>query len=95
MPKALKIDEPTLCGTTTEYHGNGCQSQCKPPATTPSKPTPTPTPSGGGGGGVGSLISLSLFNELLNHHNDNGCPNPGFYTNDAFITVAPSFGENY
>ncbi|XP_030955253.1 endochitinase-like isoform X2 [Quercus lobata] len=87
-PNGLCCSQHGWCGTTTEYCGNGCQSQCKPAATTPSKPTPTPS---GGGGDVGSLISLSLFNELLKHR-DNGCPSHGFYTYDAFITAAQSFG---
>ena len=89
-PNGLCCSQHGWCGTTNDHCGNGCQSQCK-PATTPSKPTPTPTPSGGGGD-VGSLISLSLFNELLKHRNDNRCPSHGFYTYDAFITAARSFG---
>ncbi|XP_065623223.1 endochitinase-like, partial [Quercus suber] len=74
------------CGSTTEYCGNGCQSQCK-PKTTPSKPTPTPR----GGGGIGSLISLSIINQLLKHRKDESCPSHGFYTYNAFITAARSF----
>ncbi|KAM4125993.1 hypothetical protein ACB094_01G354700 [Castanea mollissima] len=88
-PNGLCCSQHGWCGTITEYCGNGCQSQCKPAATTPSKPTPTPS---GGGGDVGSLISLSLFNELLKHRDDNRCPSHGFYTYDAFVTAARSFG---
>nr|XP_023885416.1 endochitinase-like [Quercus suber]POE69614.1 endochitinase [Quercus suber] len=88
-PNGLCCSQHGWCGTTNDHCGNGCQSQCKPAATTPSKPTPTPS---GGGDDVGSLISLSLFNELLKHRNDNRCPSHGFYTYDAFITAARSFG---
>ena len=39
---------------------------------------------------VSSLISESLFNELLKHRNDQAC-SKGFYTYNAFITAAQSF----
>ncbi|KAI3426598.1 S-acyltransferase [Psidium guajava] len=45
-----------------------------------------------GGGDIGSLISQDLFNEMLKHRNDGNCPAKGFYTYDAFITAAKSFG---
>ncbi|KAK3410546.1 hypothetical protein EUGRSUZ_J02518 [Eucalyptus grandis] len=43
-------------------------------------------------GDIGSLISQDLFNEMLKHRNDGSCPGNGFYTYDAFITAAQSFG---
>ncbi|KAK9287401.1 hypothetical protein L1049_015820 [Liquidambar formosana] len=63
------------CGTTSDYCGDGCQSQC--------------TPSGGGD--IGNLITRSMFNDMLKHRNDGGCPGKGFYTYDAFINAAKSF----
>lgn len=90
-PNGLCCSQHGWCGTTTDYCGTGCQSQCR-PATTPSKPTPstpTQTPSSGD---VSSLISLSLFNQLLKYRNDGRCPSHGFYTYDAFLTAARSFG---
>ncbi|GKV21935.1 hypothetical protein SLEP1_g31857 [Rubroshorea leprosula] len=38
------------------------------------------------------LISRGLFNEMLKHRNDAACPTKGFYTYDAFIAAANSFG---
>ncbi|XP_059461835.1 endochitinase-like [Corylus avellana] len=96
-PNGLCCSQHGWCGTKPDYCGAGCQSQCR-PSTTPSKPTPppasgpskpTPTPAGGG---VGSLLGLSLFNQLLKHRNDGRCSSRGFYTYDAFITAAQSFG---
>ncbi|KAF3947902.1 hypothetical protein CMV_026033 [Castanea mollissima] len=77
------------CGNTAEYCGAGCQSQCSSPTTT----TSSPKPSGGGGGGgdVGSLISASLFDQMLKYRNDPRCKSNGFYTYNAFIAAARSF----
>ncbi|XVE87513.1 hypothetical protein DITRI_Ditri18aG0123900 [Diplodiscus trichospermus] len=69
------------CGSTSEYCGTGCQSQCG---------SSTPTP-GGGGSGVASIISRALFDQLLKYRNDPRCPSNGFYTYDAFISAANSF----
>ncbi|OMO83462.1 Glycoside hydrolase, family 19, catalytic [Corchorus olitorius] len=41
--------------------------------------------------GISSLISQDLFNEMLKHRNDTGCPAHGFYTYDAFIVAANSY----
>ncbi|XP_058098495.1 endochitinase-like [Magnolia sinica] len=71
-----------FCGTTPEYCATGCQSQC-----TGSTPPSTPT---GGGSGVGSLISQSLFDQILKHRSDSACRG-SFYTYNAFITAANSF----
>nr|CAB3471494.1 unnamed protein product [Digitaria exilis] len=65
------------CGTTSDYCTNGCQSQC--------------SGGGGSGGGVGSIISESLFNQMLLHRNDAGCPANGFYTYAAFLAAANAF----
>ncbi|GLT54417.1 hypothetical protein SLA2020_276170 [Shorea laevis] len=43
-------------------------------------------------GGVGSVISSSLFDQLLKHRNDGRCKSNGFYTYNAFIAAARSFG---
>jgi basic endochitinase B len=71
------------CGSTSEYCGTGCQSQCG-------------GSSGGGGGtgggtGVASIISSSVFDQMLKHRNDGACPGKGFYTYNAFIAAADSF----
>ncbi|KAI4327817.1 hypothetical protein L6164_020234 [Bauhinia variegata] len=41
--------------------------------------------------GVGSIISASQFNKMLNHRKDKDCESKGFYTYEAFITAARSF----
>ena len=41
---------------------------------------------------ISPLISQELFNEILKHRNDANCPGNGFYTYDAFIAAANSFG---
>ncbi|WOL05298.1 Glycoside hydrolase, family 19, catalytic [Canna indica] len=73
------------CGSTPEYCGEGCQSQCD------GGPTPTPPPPSPGGGGVDSIITSSLFEQMLLHRNDPTCEGHGFYTYDAFVAVANSF----
>ncbi|KAL6346130.1 hypothetical protein AAG906_025410 [Vitis piasezkii] len=64
------------CGSTPAYCSTGCQSQC----------------TSGGGGDISSLISNSLFEQMLKHRNDAACPGKGFYTYEAFISAAKSFG---
>ncbi|KAK1272711.1 Basic endochitinase [Acorus gramineus] len=81
-PGDLCCSQWGYCGTTDDYCGTGCQSQC-----------------GGGddgdddgdGGAVGSLISRSLFEEMLKHRNDVACLARGFYTYDDFVASANSF----
>jgi chitinase len=90
-----------FCGSTSDYCGDGCQSQCDgcsgpppptPPSPTPSPPPPpTPTPPSPAGGGVASIISASLFDQMLLHRNDAACPAKGFFTYDAFIAAADAF----
>ncbi|KAJ7978674.1 Chitinase [Quillaja saponaria] len=64
------------CGTTSEYCGTDCQSQCG---------------GGGGSGDLGSIISRASFDNMLKHRNDGACPAKGFYTYDAFISAAKAF----
>ncbi|RWW05645.1 hypothetical protein GW17_00031073 [Ensete ventricosum] len=44
-----------------------------------------------GGAGVASIISASLFEQMLKHRNDAACAGKGFYTYNAFIAAANSF----
>ena len=94
-PNGLCCSEFGWCGSTAEYCGGNCQSQCGgtggTPTPTPSNPTPTPTPSGGGG--VGSIISSSLFDQMLKYRNDGRCKSNGFYAYNAFLAAASSFGD--
>ncbi|KAK4711660.1 hypothetical protein R3W88_006173 [Solanum pinnatisectum] len=41
---------------------------------------------------VGALISKDIIERMLLHRNDANCNGKGFYTYDAFITAAMSFG---
>nr|XP_023921741.1 endochitinase-like [Quercus suber] len=78
------------CGSTSQYCGSGCQSQCSSGGSLTTT-TPPPTSSGGGGGDVGSLISASHFDQMLKYRNDPRCKSNGFYTYNAFIAAARSF----
>lgn len=49
------------------------------------------TPSASPVGDIGSLITKSMFNDMLKHRNDGNCQAKGFYTYDAFISAAKSF----
>ncbi|KAM3298313.1 hypothetical protein ACQJBY_039995 [Aegilops geniculata] len=71
------------CGSTPEYCGDGCQSHCSGCGSTPVTPYPF--------GGVSSIVSRSLFNQILLHRNDPACQAKGFYTYDAFIAAATAF----
>ena len=42
-------------------------------------------------GGVASIISQSLFDQMLLHRNDAACPARGFYTYAAFVAAANAF----
>ncbi|CAD6335313.1 unnamed protein product [Miscanthus lutarioriparius] len=64
------------------------------PAPTPTptpRPRPTPNPPSGGRGGVASIISESLFNQMLLHRNDAACPANSFYTYADFLAAAKAF----
>ncbi|TQD85796.1 hypothetical protein C1H46_028712 [Malus baccata] len=80
-PNGLCCSQHGWCGTTSDYCAAGCQSQCG--------STPTPTPSGGGD--ISSLVSSSVFDQMLKYRNDGRCPSHGFYKYDAFIAAARSF----
>ncbi|MQJ21781.1 hypothetical protein EI020_24680, partial [Escherichia coli] len=41
--------------------------------------------------GVGSIVTKPLFDQMLKHRNDANCAT-GFYTYEAFIQAANSFG---
>ncbi|XP_028797557.1 endochitinase-like [Neltuma alba] len=75
-PGGLCCSQYGWCGSTNEYCGTGCQSQCG-----------TAPPSGG----LSDIISGDTFNQMLKHRNDAACPARGFYTYDAFIEAAKSF----
>ncbi|RRT66879.1 hypothetical protein B296_00027980 [Ensete ventricosum] len=42
-------------------------------------------------GTLASLISPSLFDQMLKHRDDAACPAKGFYTYDAFVAAAAAF----
>ncbi|XP_054777486.1 endochitinase [Prosopis cineraria] len=75
-PGGLCCSQFGWCGSTTEYCGPGCQSQCG------AAPPP---------GGLSGIISRDTFNQMLKHRDDGACPARGFYTYDAFIQAAKSF----
>ncbi|KAL5791300.1 hypothetical protein ACOSQ2_006188 [Xanthoceras sorbifolium] len=74
-PGGLCCSKFGWCGTTSEYCGDGCQSQCG--------------GGGSGVGDVGGIISRSQFDQMFKHRND--CTSKGFYSYDAFISAAKSF----
>ncbi|XP_038706426.1 endochitinase-like [Tripterygium wilfordii] len=81
-PNNLCCSQWGWCGTTIDYCGPGCQSQC----------------GGGGASvdevvvnDIGGVISKDRFENMLKHRNDNACQGKGFYTYDAFVTAAKSF----
>ncbi|MQL91119.1 hypothetical protein Taro_023719 [Colocasia esculenta] len=76
------------CGETAAYcdPAQGCQSQCRALSTLTASSNDTAD-----GTGVGSIIRKFLFDEMLKHRNDSGCPARNFYTYDAFIRAANAF----
>lgn len=86
-PNGLCCSRFGWCGSTTEHCGTDCQSQCRPAG---GSGTPSPTPSTGGGD-VSSIITSSLFDQMLKYRNDGRCKSNGFYTYNAFIAAAQSF----
>ncbi|KAL6660533.1 hypothetical protein ACP70R_001568 [Stipagrostis hirtigluma subsp. patula] len=81
-PNCLCCSRFGWCGSTAEFCGTGCQSQCNGCGGVPSGPT----------GGVASVVSRALFDRMLLHRNDAACKASGFYTYDAFVAAAASFG---
>ncbi|AQK80871.1 Chitinase2 [Zea mays] len=82
-PNCLCCSQFGWCGSTSDYCGSGCQSQCSGSCGS----TPNPPSSGG----VASIIPESLFNQMLLHRNDAACPANGFYTYAGFIAAANAF----
>ncbi|XP_047162381.1 endochitinase [Vigna umbellata] len=81
-PGGLCCSQFGWCGSTDDYCGQGCQSQCGGGQPAPADLT--------------ALISRATFDQMLKHRNDGACPAKGFYTYDAFIAAAsafPSFGN--
>jgi hypothetical protein len=73
------------CGSTDDYCGANCVSQC--PSSPPAPVPPTPPP---GGSGVGSIVTSALYDQIFPSRNS-------FYTYDSFIAAAgafPSFGTS-
>ncbi|WMV51674.1 hypothetical protein MTR67_045059 [Solanum verrucosum] len=72
------------CGNTNDHCGSGnCQSQC---------PGGGPGPGPVTGGDLGSVISNSMFDEMLKLRNENSCQGKNnVYSYNAFITAARSF----
>ncbi|XP_062234083.1 chitinase 1-like [Phragmites australis] len=88
-PNCLCCSKFGWCGSTSDYCGNGCQSQCS--GCGGGGGGGGGSGGGGSGGGVASIVSSSLFDQMLLHRNDGACPARGFYTYDAFIAAAGSF----
>nr|prf basic chitinase [Oryza sativa] len=84
-PNCLCCSQFGWCGSTSDYCGAGCQSQCS------RLRRRRPDASGGGGSGVASIVSRSLFDLMLLHRNDAACPASNFYTYDAFVAAASAF----
>lgn len=83
-PNGLCCSQYGWCGATEPYCGAGCQSQCRSSGSTP--------PSSGGSGDVATAINAALFDRMLKYRNDPRCPSNGFYSYNAFIAAARSFG---
>ncbi|KAM0916207.1 hypothetical protein ACQ4PT_010300 [Festuca glaucescens] len=100
-PNCLCCSEWGYCGSTDQYCGIGCQSQCDggcaPPAPAvpppPAIPPPPAVPSPPAGPGLESILSRELFEEMLLHRNNAACPARGFYTYDRLLVAAAEFPE--
>ncbi|XP_039843809.1 chitinase 1-like [Panicum virgatum] len=95
-PDCLCCSRDGFCGSTSAWCGDGCQSQCN--GCGGGGGDDCSAGGGGGGGddeqggdGVASIISRSLFEEMLKHRNDAQCLARCFYTYDAFIAAANAF----
>nr|CAA60590.1 chitinase [Oryza sativa Indica Group] len=86
-PNCLCCSQYGWCGSTSAYCGSGCQSQCSRQL----RRRRPDRPSGGGGSGVASIVSRSLFDQMLLHRNDAACPAKNLYTYDAFVAAANAF----
>ncbi|CAL5402190.1 unnamed protein product [Camellia sinensis] len=96
-PGGLCCSKYGWCGTTYDYCGPGCQSQCPitppppPPPPPPTTTTTSPPPSPPGGENITNLITSSMFDLMFPNGNYSSCNSEDFYTYDAFITTAKSF----
>ncbi|KAI9107764.1 hypothetical protein K1719_021100 [Acacia pycnantha] len=90
-PGGLCCSKHGWCGSTYDYCGPGCQSQCPPPSPPPPPPAPPGPPPPEPSGGLADIISRDTFEQMLMHRDDARCPATGFYTYDAFIQAAKSF----
>lgn len=70
------------CGNTPDHclPSNNCQYQCT-GGTNPST----------GGSDVGSIITSSVFDQMLKYRNDPRCKTNGFYAYNAFINAAKTY----
>ncbi|XP_062230344.1 LOW QUALITY PROTEIN: chitinase 7-like [Phragmites australis] len=98
-PDGLCCSQYGYCGTTDDYCGAGCQSQCGGAVgggVAPVKAEQCGRQAGGAcAGGVASMVTRDLFDRMLPHRDDAACPARGFYNYDAFIAAArafPAFG---
>ncbi|GJR46444.1 chitin-binding, type 1 protein [Tanacetum coccineum] len=75
-----------FCGNTPAHcsPANKCQSQCSGSGT-------TPTPGPGTGGDVASIVTSSIFDQMLKYRNDPRCHANGFYSYSAFINAASNY----
>ncbi|XP_077246143.1 endochitinase-like [Tasmannia lanceolata] len=72
-----------LCCSQYGYYGAGCQSNCH--------GCLTQNFTTSGDGGVASIITPSLFDQMLKHRNDPTCQGKGLYSYNAFIDAANAF----
>jgi chitinase len=90
-PNCLCCSKFGFCGSTPDYCGASCQSQCDGTCGGGGTPPVPPTPSGGAA--VASIVSRSLFETMLLHRNEAACLAKGFYTYDAFVAAANFFSD--
>lgn len=69
------------CGSTPQYCGAGCQSQCRRLASTVNASNDD----------VSTIITPAIFDQMLKYRNDVKCQSKGFYTYNAFVKAAKSF----
>ncbi|KAK1307159.1 Chitinase 1 [Acorus calamus] len=81
-PNDLCCSKYGYCGISVYHCGDGCQSQCD---------GADPEPPEEGVGPVGSLVSQSLFEEMLKHRNDEVCPARKFFRYHDFMVSGNSF----
>ncbi|KAK2425119.1 Chitinase family protein [Trifolium repens] len=70
------------CGTGNDYCGTGCKEG---PCTGQSSPNPT-------NNNVADIVTQAFFDSIINQA-DPGCAGKNFYTRDAFLNAANSYGQ--